>query len=179
MALPVPSKFKITTVYRRPGKHWSCGYHTGVDFAVPTGTPIYAASSGKVLEAATQVSWGSSYGTSVVIDHGQGRRAVYAHLSKLLVKKGDAVTDGQLIGMSGNTGNSTGPHLHFEVRVSPWKYANKDVDPDILISGAKVAMTAKLAANVPDKRDDSNASGPDVAAKPKKKQDKPVKKKAK
>jgi murein DD-endopeptidase MepM/ murein hydrolase activator NlpD len=161
MASPVPSKFKITTVYRRPGKHWSCGYHTGVDFAVPTGTPIYAAGSGKVLESATSVSWGSSYGTSAVIDHGSGQRAVYAHLSKLLVKKGDIVTEGQLIGMSGNTGNSTGPHLHFEVRVSPWKYANKDIDPAELIGGAKTSMKAALTKNKEDKQNTVIPSGPD------------------
>jgi murein DD-endopeptidase MepM/ murein hydrolase activator NlpD len=162
MASPVPARFKITTTYRRPGKHWSCGYHTGVDFAVPTGTPIFAAQDGKVLEASTAVTWGNSYGTSVIIDHGNGVRAVYAHLSKLEVKKGDKVTEGQQIGLSGNTGNSTGPHLHFEARVTPWKYANKDVDPAGLMSGVKTSVKAKLAKNKADKRDTGAKSGPDT-----------------
>ena len=161
MASPVPSKFKITTVYRRPGKHWSCGYHTGVDFAVPTGTPIFAAKDGKVLEAKSGVTWGGSYGTAIVIDHGDGIRAVYAHLSKLEVKTGQQVTEGQQIGLSGNTGNSTGPHLHFEARVSPWKYANQDVDPAQIMSGVKTTLAAKVAASKPDKRDTGSPSGPD------------------
>lgn len=160
MASPVPSKYKITTVYRRPGKHWSCGYHTGVDFAVPVGTPIFAAKAGKVLEAGNGVSWGGSYGIAIIIDHGDGIRAIYAHLSKLEVKKGDTVTEGQQIGLSGNSGNSTGPHLHFEVRVSPWKYANKDIDPAQLIEGVKTSLAAKVAANKPDKRDTGVQAGP-------------------
>lgn len=160
MASPVPSKFKITTVYRRPGKHWSCGYHTGVDFAVPTGTPIFAAKDGKVLEAKTKVTWGGSYGTAIVIDHGDGFRAIYAHLSKLEVKVGQQVTKGQQIGLSGNTGNSTGPHLHFEVRVSPWKYANKDANPELVIGKAKATLKAKLAKKKKDKRDTGVQSGP-------------------
>jgi len=161
MASPVPSKFKITTVYRRPGKHWSCGYHTGVDFAVPTGTPITAATDGKVLEAATAVSWGGSYGTSVVIDHGGGVRAVYAHLSRLDVKKGAKVTEGQQIGLSGNTGNSTGPHLHFETRVAPFKYANKDVDPAVVIGKVKTSVKAKVAAKKADPRSTGVQAGED------------------
>jgi murein DD-endopeptidase MepM/ murein hydrolase activator NlpD len=161
MASPVPNKYKVTTVYRRPGKHWSCGYHTGVDFAVPTGTPIFAAKDGKVLEAKTSVTWGGSYGTSVIIDHGGGIRAIYAHLSKLEVRVGELVTEHQQIGLSGNTGNSTGPHLHFEARVSPWRYANKDVDPARLMTGAKTSIRAKLAKNKKDKRDGTNKSGPD------------------
>lgn len=161
MGVPVPSKYKITTVYRRPGKHWSCGYHTGVDFAVPVGTPIYAAKDGVVLEAKTGVTWGGSYGDAVVIDHGDGIRAIYAHLSKIEVKPKDKVTEGQQIGLSGNSGNSTGPHLHFECRVAPFKYANKDIDPAQIISGAKTALTAKMAANKPDPRDTGVQAGPD------------------
>lgn len=161
MASPVPSNFKITTVYRRPGKHWSCGYHTGVDFAVPTGTPISAIKDGKVLEAGSGVTWGGSYGTAVIIDHGDGIRVIYAHLSSLGCKKGDQVSEGQEIGKSGNTGNSTGPHLHLEARVAPFKYANKDVDPAPLLAGVKTTLAAKVAANKEDKRDTGTQSGPD------------------
>jgi murein DD-endopeptidase MepM/ murein hydrolase activator NlpD len=138
MGSPVPKKFKITTPYGKPGKMWKIGYHGGVDYACPTGTEIYAARKGKVLEAGTSVTWGPSYGTAVVIDHGKGVRAVYAHLSKTSVKVGEMVKGGQVVGLSGNTGNSSGPHLHLEARVSPWKYGNKDIDPkDLIAEGPK------------------------------------------
>lgn len=132
MVNPVPGK-KITSAYRIPGKHWSCGYHTGVDYAAPTGTPVVACKFGKVLEAKDGVSFGPSYGLAVIIDHGQGVKAVYAHLSKINVKAGDKVAAGDKIGEIGSTGNSTGPHLHLEARITPWKYANKDIDPQVLI----------------------------------------------
>jgi murein DD-endopeptidase MepM/ murein hydrolase activator NlpD len=132
MVNPVPGK-KITSKYRIPGKHWSCGYHTGVDYAAPTGTKVVACKGGKVLEAKDGVSFGPSYGLSVIIDHGQGIKAVYAHLSKIDVKVGDKVKAGDKIGEIGSTGNSTGPHLHLEARISPWRYANKDIDPQVLI----------------------------------------------
>jgi murein DD-endopeptidase MepM/ murein hydrolase activator NlpD len=134
MANPVPGK-KITTPYGKPGKLWKTGYHVGADYAAPTGTPIVAVKDGKVLEAKNGTTWGAAYGIAAVIDHGNGLRAIYAHMSKVSVKAGDLVKEGQQIGEIGSTGNSTGPHLHLEVRVSPWKYNNKDVDPDALLSG--------------------------------------------
>lgn len=134
MVNPVPGK-KITTPYGKPGKMWKCGYHVGADFAAPTGTPVVACMDGKVLEAKEGVSWGGSYGKAIVIDHGGGYKAVYGHLSKIEVKAGDKVSEGQQIGLVGSTGNSSGPHLHLEVRISPWKYTNKDVDPAVIIGG--------------------------------------------
>lgn len=164
MASPLPPRFKITTPYKKPGKMWSCGYHVGVDFAAPTGTPVMACKNGKVLEAKEGVTWGPSYGKAVVIDHGDGVRAVYAHLSEIGVKSGDKVTEGQEIGKVGSTGNSSGPHLHLECRLSPFKYTNKDTDPAVLLDGAaKVSLKAKLAANKEDKR--NVAGGGDDAAK--------------
>jgi murein DD-endopeptidase MepM/ murein hydrolase activator NlpD len=145
--MAVPVKARISTVYNRPGSHWKLGRHTGVDFKVPTGTKVVAAMAGIVLEAGSNVSWGPSYGVSVIIDHGKGVRAIYAHLSAVKVKKGDTVLERDLIGLSGNTGNSTGPHLHFESRVSPWKYGD-DIDPTDLFD-AKISITAKLAAKLP------------------------------
>lgn len=157
MVNPVPGK-KITSAYKIPGKHWSCGYHTGVDYAAPTGTPVVAAKFGKVLEAKDGVSFGPSYGLAVIIDHGQGVKAVYGHLSKINVKAGDRVGAGDKIGEVGSTGNSTGPHLHFEARISPWRYANKDIDPQVLIDfepakkGGKEKVVAETTEEKPKKK---------------------------
>jgi murein DD-endopeptidase MepM/ murein hydrolase activator NlpD len=137
MTNPVPGK-KITTPYGKPGRLWKTGYHVGADYAAPSGTPIVAVKEGKVLEAKNGTSWGAAYGISVVIDHGNGIRAIYAHMSKSDVKAGDKVEEGQKIGEVGSTGNSTGPHLHLETRVSPWRYNNKDVDPDVLLNGGPI-----------------------------------------
>lgn len=98
--------------------------HGGIDIAISTGTPLYAADGGTVEIAG---DLGNTYGTYVVIDHGNGMKTLYAHMSKLSVKKGDLVNKGDLIGKSGATGRVTGPHLHFEVRidgsrVNPSKY---------------------------------------------------------
>ena len=133
MVNPVP-KHRITTAYRIPGKHWECGYHTGVDYKAKEGTDVVACKFGRVLEVGRNVSFGPSYGLSVIIDHGDGIRAIYAHLSKTRVKVGDRVKAGDKIGEVGSTGNSTGPHLHLETRITPFKYANKDVDPQIIIN---------------------------------------------
>jgi murein DD-endopeptidase MepM/ murein hydrolase activator NlpD len=88
--------------------------HTGMDFGAPSGTKIVAANDGTVIKA----GWNNSYGYMVMIDHGGGIVTLYAHNSSLVVKTGDVVSRGQLISYSGSTGMSTGPHLHFEVRVN-------------------------------------------------------------
>ncbi|MEM7666812.1 MAG: M23 family metallopeptidase [Pseudomonadota bacterium] len=87
--------------------------HKGVDLAAPTGTPVYATADG-VIERA---DWFSSYGLYIAIDHGADMETRYAHLSKLAVAAGERVRKGDLIGYVGSTGRSTGPHLHYEVRV--------------------------------------------------------------
>jgi murein DD-endopeptidase MepM/ murein hydrolase activator NlpD len=111
------------TPYHKAGSSWSKGYHTGVDFPVPTGTSVQAVGAGHVVSA----GWGGSFGYQVVIRHGDGRYTQYAHLSAISVKAGQTVGAGQRIGRSGSTGNSTGPHLHFEVRTGPG--FGSDVDP--------------------------------------------------
>jgi hypothetical protein len=123
MGLPIKDG-KITTAYKKPGKMWSKGYHTGVDFAVPVGTDVHAVADGKI-EAA---NWGQAYGTQLV-QKVDGGWFIYAHLSKALVKAGDKVKAGQHIGESGNTGNSSGPHLHVEMRDNIRWSAGKDIDP--------------------------------------------------
>lgn len=90
--------------------------HTGVDIANHVGTPVYAADSGTVIIAAN--GWNGGYGKTIVIDHGNGKKTRYGHSSKLLVKVGDEVEKGQVIMLMGSTGNSTGPHLHFELFVN-------------------------------------------------------------
>jgi murein DD-endopeptidase MepM/ murein hydrolase activator NlpD len=124
MALPIKDG-KITTPYKKLGKMWSKGYHTGVDFAVKTGTPILAVADGKIANA----NWGKSYGTQLVQDLGDGSFCIYAHLSSASKKIGDTVTKGEVIGLSGNTGNSSGPHLHFERRNNIRWSAGQDLDP--------------------------------------------------
>lgn len=107
---------------------WSStnGVHKGMDFAMPIGSPVAATLGGTV----SSIDAGSEYGTSVVVDHGNGLQTIYGHLSQRDVNVGDVIKTGQRIGKSGNTGNTTGPHLHFEVR----KGKNNPVDPMIIAS---------------------------------------------
>ena len=86
--------------------------HKGVDIGTPMGTPVLAAKAGKV----TWASWNGGYGNCVIISHGKGNSTLYGHLSSYNVKVGDSVSQGQVIAYSGNTGNSTGPHLHFGIK---------------------------------------------------------------
>jgi murein DD-endopeptidase MepM/ murein hydrolase activator NlpD len=100
-------------------------YHKGVDWATPVGTAVMASSAGRV----TRAGWGSGYGYCVYIRHADGRETRYGHLSKVLVSVGQSVSQGQKIALSGNTGVSTGPHLHFEIlingsQVNPLNYLN-------------------------------------------------------
>ena len=118
-------------IWPLPGVSYvSCYYggyagHRGMDIAGPYGTPIVAAESGTVIEANNYDSWGDSWGYYVLIYHNGTYTTRYAHMSSMVVSTGQAVQQGQLIGYEGDTGNVTGPHLHFEVyengsRVNPY-----------------------------------------------------------
>ncbi|MEU2514708.1 peptidoglycan DD-metalloendopeptidase family protein [Streptomyces syringium] len=113
----------IGTGYRVSGSSWSSGHHTGVDFPVPTGTAVRAVGPGSVVTA----GWSDAYGYQVVIRHEDGMYSQYAHQSSLSVSSGQQVGGGQQIGVSGATGNASGPHLHFEIRTGP-EYGS-DIDP--------------------------------------------------
>jgi murein DD-endopeptidase MepM/ murein hydrolase activator NlpD len=128
MGLPIKDA-KITTPYGKKGKMWSRGYHTGIDVACPVGTDIIAVADGTIEKA----NWGASYGTQLV-QRVEGGWVIYAHLSKTLVKAGDKVVKGQHIAESGNTGNSSGPHLHFEQRSNIKWSAGKDIDPAAILA---------------------------------------------
>lgn len=106
------------------GPRWGT-IHKGVDWSCPTGTAVKASCGGKVVSA----GWSSGYGNTVLIRHPDGKQTRYGHLSKLLVSAGQSVDQGQIVALSGNTGNSTGPHLHFEIivngtQVDPYIYLN-------------------------------------------------------
>jgi murein DD-endopeptidase MepM/ murein hydrolase activator NlpD len=113
----------ISTGYKSGGAVWSSGSHTGVDFHAASGTSVHAVGSGTVVEA----GWGGAYGNNVVIKMNDGTYTQYGHLSSIGVSVGQTVTPGQQIGLSGATGNVTGPHLHFEVRTTA-EYGS-DIDP--------------------------------------------------
>lgn len=105
-----PMSGKVTSPYGTR----SSGFHSGIDIGGSIGRGVYSAAGGKVVLA----SWYYAYGNCIVVDHGNGMKTRYAHLSAYKVKVGDTVERGQLIGLCGNTGRSTGPHLHFEVIVN-------------------------------------------------------------
>lgn len=118
---PVSGYF-ITAPYGQPGP-WAAGHHTGVDLAVPVGTRVVAVHAGTVQTAAYE----KSYGNYILIHQSDGLYALYAHLSGISVGVGQQVRAGLKIGLSGATGNVTGPHLHFEMRTTPMY--GSDIDP--------------------------------------------------
>ena len=124
LAMPVKSAFRFTSPF---GKRWGRA-HEGIDLAGPVGTPIYATGDGVVIFA----GWQRGYGNVIKIKHAIGTETRYGHLSKIRVKAGQQVSRNSLIGDMGNTGRSTGPHLHYEVRVD-----GKAVNPMSFIKAAQ------------------------------------------
>ena len=124
LAMPVKSAFRFTSPF---GKRWGRA-HEGIDLAGPVGTPIYATGDGVVIFA----GWQRGYGNVIKIKHAIGTETRYGHLSKIRVKAGQQVSRNSLIGDMGNTGRSTGPHLHYEVHVD-----GKAVNPMSFIKAAQ------------------------------------------
>ncbi len=125
---------RLHPVYRR------VLFHEGIDFSAKTGTNVYAPGNGVVIST----GYNFGYGKKIVIDHGFGYKTVYAHLSRSLVRKGQKVTRGDVIALSGNTGISTGPHLHYEVhknnrKINPSAYFFDDFAPESFLTVSPVS----------------------------------------
>ncbi|MFF0220491.1 M23 family metallopeptidase [Streptomyces vinaceus] len=115
---PVAS-YTLSATFGKGGTMWS-HKHSGQDFACPVGTPVKAASAGTIVKAGPGGGGdGPAYGNAIVIKHANNTYSQYAHLSKIQVRIGQKVAKGSQIALSGNTGNSSGPHLHFEIRTTP------------------------------------------------------------
>ncbi|SHI09770.1 M23 family metallopeptidase [Streptomyces sp. 3214.6] len=111
-------KYTLTASFAQAGAMWQ-STHSGQDFAVPSGTKVMAAHGGTVVKAGGNGAGdGPAYGNAIVIKHANGVYSQYAHLSQIDVKIGQIVKTGQKIALSGNTGNTSGPHLHFEIRTT-------------------------------------------------------------
>jgi murein DD-endopeptidase MepM/ murein hydrolase activator NlpD len=117
MTLPVPGH-GVGTPYGKPGS-WAAGYHTGNDYPAPQGATVVATRTGKV----TKAQYDGDYGNRIEILT-EGIEHSYSHLSKMLVSVGSTISEGQKIGEVGSTGNSTGPHLHYEERHDPYGYSD-------------------------------------------------------
>jgi murein DD-endopeptidase MepM/ murein hydrolase activator NlpD len=124
MPAPLSSSFPVTTPYGTPGR-WAAGYHTGDDYSTRgiVNVPVRATRAGTVV--AVGRPWGPAYGLTVVIEGPRRRvRHGYCHLSGTTITVGTRVVAGQVIAGSGNTGRSTGPHLHYEERRAPFRYGD-------------------------------------------------------
>ncbi|WP_031088064.1 M23 family metallopeptidase [Streptomyces sp. NRRL S-1831] len=131
-------KYTLSASFAQNGGMWA-HKHSGQDFAVPVGTNVVATHGGTVVKAGGNGAGdGPAYGNAIVIKHGNGTYSQYAHLSKINVKIGQVVKTGQSIAKSGNTGNSSGPHLHFEIRTTP-NYGSA-VDPVAFLKSKGVTV---------------------------------------
>jgi len=132
MVWPASCKI-ITQKFGNRSARYVSGRHTGLDIGCRAGSPIYSATDGKVIKS----GWMGAYGNTVEIQVNDSMVCSYHHMSKIAVSKGTNVSAGKTIGYIGSTGNSTGPHLHFEVRIN-----GKAVDPEPYLSGAKTVDQA-------------------------------------
>lgn len=145
--IPTIGSYRISQTFaehvqRRINNGWPPGsYNGGIDYACPVGTQIIAAADGVVTSVQQQTT---GYGWHIRINHGDGYLGIYAHLSRIDVAVGQEVKAGDVIGLSGNTGNSTGPHLHFEIR-----YNNVEWNPEaVMVAWPPEASTPR--PSIPD-----------------------------
>ncbi|GAB2846996.1 hypothetical protein GCM10027277_13760 [Pseudoduganella ginsengisoli] len=138
--------------------------HGGVDFSTPTGTPIKATDGGTVVASTNRYEGDKKYGEVVVIEHPNGLRSLYAHLKERLVRVGDMVSAGELIGHSGMTGRSTGPHLHLEAfqdgkRIDPQNLLDKPLEDNALAQALNAKRAGEADAVYSSPRFETRAGG--------------------
>jgi murein DD-endopeptidase MepM/ murein hydrolase activator NlpD len=133
LANPVDSP-RVTQPWGRPNPRYKAKRHTGIDFGMPVGTQLYAIVDGTVANVMTDKSYGNVLVIAYVVN-GVKYEDWYCHLSRVTVVKGQAVKAGEKVALSGNTGNSTGPHLHLETRIAPFKYGNDVAHPVLDLAG--------------------------------------------
>lgn len=143
----------VSQEYGIKNSSYAAGYHTGIDYSVPAGTPVGAAAKGTVVQVGGP---DGAYGNYIIIRHPNGMFSLYAHLKRTGVKQGDKVGEGEQIALSGNTGNSTGDHLHFEIREG--RGYGSDVNPVSFFGGKQVAVHKDSDGN---RKDGKKDSGPD------------------
>ncbi|WP_244900529.1 MULTISPECIES: M23 family metallopeptidase [Streptomyces] len=133
-ARPITKSARISERWGVPGS-WAAGHHTGIDFAAPEGTTVRSVGTGRV-ELAGEAG---AYGNAVIVHMKDGKHVLFAHLSKISVRVGRAVRANTVIGASGNTGRTTGPHLHFEVRQHRGYGTEVDPVPYLARHGVRIA----------------------------------------
>ena len=149
--IPLTGKFRVTCEFKRKG-NWACGWHTGIDM-VCDNDKIYSSCDGEV----TRTGWDDSYGNFIVVKNDtDGKYHWFCHLSKINVSKGQRVSRTSVIGVMGNTGNSTGKHLHFEIRNTSNKYADNSNPADYM--GIPNAVGEYNSANYQISTNTSNSS---------------------
>lgn len=124
--IPLTGNFRVTCEYKRKGS-WACGWHTGIDLVGDSDT-IYGTCDGTV----TKIGWDNSYGNYITVKAPDGKYHWFCHLSKVTCTEGDKISRTTKIGVMGSTGNSTGKHLHFEIRNSSNKYADNSNPADYM-----------------------------------------------